>query len=165
MGRKSTLQYMDSMIDKDGKGDIPSALQVLEKTRKHGTKGWLSKKTGQLFGKIISKKTQLQSQGVENIDDNEIYIEEHGGFDKKGRVLGAGNAAPQIWEHHRRSTGNLFSTPHTPGFVGRVAKENARLKQVEAEQSQRLAAIEEFLSQQGFTTQTCNPGGPSQFSR
>ncbi|XP_074288509.1 uncharacterized protein LOC141613666 [Silene latifolia] len=49
MGRKSTLQYMDSMIDKDGKGDIPSALQMLEKTRKHSTKGWLSKKTGQLF--------------------------------------------------------------------------------------------------------------------
>ncbi|XP_074314806.1 uncharacterized protein LOC141650974 [Silene latifolia] len=63
MGRKSTLQYMDSMIDKDGKGDIPSALQMLEKTRKHSTKGWLSKKTGQLFGKIISKKTELQSQG------------------------------------------------------------------------------------------------------
>ncbi|XP_074293603.1 uncharacterized protein LOC141620697 [Silene latifolia] len=162
MGRMNVVQLMEKMAGPDM--NLPTALEMLKRTKQNKQGVWPTPKAGTLFTDITNKKAELESEGVTDIDENAIYYEVHEGYNKKGGFYGLGSAAEDYFERPTPSTTTPAGNHYSPGLYSRMASENKRLSAKLDDTTERLATIEEFrLKDFGRNvTQNCNPGNSSQ---
>ena len=112
------------------------------------------------------KSEALQTQPLEEVDDNQIYLKAAGGINKKGVVFGMGQASNMFYERCGKSSGK---EGYAPGLVTQLIQEKmatvkrmvdleakvARMDDLEAQ----LAALSEAISSQNtvISTPSCNP--------
>ncbi|XP_074277751.1 uncharacterized protein LOC141601373 [Silene latifolia] len=162
MGRMNAVQLMEKMAGPDM--NLPTALEMLKRTKQNKQGVWLTPKAGTLFTDITNKKAELKSEVVTDIDENAIYYEVHKGYNKKGGFYGLGSAAEDYFERPTPSTTTPAGNHYSPGLYSRMASENKRLSAKLDDTTERLDNIEEFLTQHFGcnVTQNCNPGNSSQ---
>ncbi|KAK4279126.1 hypothetical protein QN277_016879 [Acacia crassicarpa] len=126
------------------KGEVPAdtihwaAFEQTHPKEIEGEKCWINAKSQQC-AETYQQLTQERDSQIENdptssyADNESLFIQAAGGFDKKGRVFGMGASAGELKSSMKRSSGS----------IGSVAPDDKRVKTLEAKVKEQEAQMKE----------------------